>query len=199
MSRPLGGNPMGRYYQDGKMTYQHCDHCVPHYADNLAYFHPVHTEILIDILASTRQPALALQAFWTLVYQSYYYDTLQFFNIFSNSSYVLWKPASVPTTSHGFTAVCCRMAMHLVLFFGILTAFLRCTQFSKVHDPWLAYTQAYTGELADMLDDMHVRGLRDPGKLLTGQTTVEEPVGLDLDILGRAVGVRKRQKKLMSD
>ncbi|KAI0599995.1 hypothetical protein F4775DRAFT_85198 [Biscogniauxia sp. FL1348] len=201
MIRPLGGNPMGRYYVDGNMTYKLCEHCEPQYADGVAYFHTVYTKILRDVLASSPGgPALALQAFWTLVYQAYYYDNLPFFNIFSNSSSVLWEPVQVPTGWGGLAAVCGIMVAHLALFFAVLAVFLRRTRFSSVHDPWLAYTQAHTGELADALDEMHRRGLRDPGKLsTTGEAGAEKTVGLDLDILGRAVGVRRRHKKLMSD
>ncbi|KAI5926649.1 hypothetical protein F4810DRAFT_707186 [Camillea tinctor] len=199
MTRPLGGNPMGRYFNDRHMTYKLCEGCIPEYADGVAYFHPVYTKILTDILASPGDPALALQAFWTLVYQSYYYDNLQFFNTFSNSTYVLWESVQVPTSWNGLVAVCSMMGAHLVLFFGILTVFIRRTKFSKVHDPWLAYTQAHTGELADVLDEMYIRGLRDPKKLSMADNEAGKTVALDLDILGRAVGVRRRQKRLMSD
>ncbi|KAH9883824.1 hypothetical protein F4778DRAFT_801000 [Xylariomycetidae sp. FL2044] len=195
MSAPLSGNPLGQYHRDGNMTYRICNDCPQDFVENLGYFHPVYSKILEDTLASTGQPAIALQAFWTLVYQSYYYDNLRFFNVFGNSTYEPWTAVVVPVSKRGFIAVCSMIAAHLVLMCAILYVFLRHTKFSKIHDPWLAYTQVHHGELDTALDELSAPESLDPEPVLRQQEGFGEAVGLDLDVLGRIVGVRRRNKK----
>jgi hypothetical protein len=197
LAKPLTGNPLGPYYQNGMMTYRLCQSCTESNPKlGLSYFHPVHTRILLDSLAATNSPARALQAFWTVVYQSYYYDNLQFFNVFSNSSYVTWSSVLVPTQTRGLALVISFVVAHLVLVYVTLICFHRQTRFSRLHDPWLAYTQAHHGELANALDDSVMRTVKSPEGLLRRQQESDKPVGLDVDILGRAVGIRKRPKRM---
>ncbi|KAI8631249.1 hypothetical protein F5Y19DRAFT_483128 [Xylariaceae sp. FL1651] len=196
INRPLGGNPLGPYYQDGKMTYWLCERCPEKFSNGPAYFHPVYTRILQDSLAETGQPSKALQAFWTLIYQAYYYDNLLFFNVFSNSTYTSWSMVLAPVQWRGFIVVIVLTITHLLLVYGTCAHFLYWTKFSKLHDPWLAYTQTCRGAFADALEDVTLRGIKNPAKMLRKQGRSEDIVGLDVDVLGRAVGVRKRNPKL---
>lgn len=195
---PLSGNPMGQYYKDKSTTYRICFLCSGDATDGLAYLHPVHTALVQRSLKNSG-PAKALQAFWTLVYQSYYYDTLQFFNYFDNGTYNSWVPVLVPVRYGGFVAVCCMAITHLLVVFCISVVFVRQTRFSKLHDPWLAYTQAWNGEFADLLDEVTRRGIEDPSRFLKRRDRGEEMVGLGPDVLERAVGIRKRRTKLLDD
>ncbi len=194
ITRPLAGNPMGQYY-DNSTTYRLCFSCSSSTADGLEYLHPVYTALILRSLTD-KGPAEALQAFWTLVYQSYYYDTLQFFDFFDTGTYTSWTPVLVPVRWGGFITVCCMAAVHLLSLFGILFVFVRQTRFSRLHDPWLAYTQAWNGELADVLHEVTRSRIVDPAVFIEYQNKRDDMVGLRPDALERSVGVRKRGKDL---
>ncbi|KAI3324607.1 hypothetical protein HD806DRAFT_50537 [Xylariaceae sp. AK1471] len=197
LTRPLGGNPLGPDFQDGKTTYWLCEHfCSGKYENGPAYLHPVYSKILRDSLAETPGPAKALRAFWTMIYQAYYYDNILFFNLFSNSTYTSWTTVLAPVQWHGFIVVAVLTITHLLLVYGIFVYFLWRTKYSKLHDPWWAYTQTCRGELADVLEDITLRAAKDPAKMLRKQGRSQDLVGLDIDILGRAVGLRKRTRKM---
>lgn len=198
VARPLSGNPMGQFYKDRSTTYRLCFICSSNAVDGLAYLHPVHTALLRQSL-DVSGPAKALQAFWTLVYQSYYYDTMQFFDYFDNGTYNSWTTVLVPVQCGGFVVVCCMAVTHLLLVCGIAVVFLRQTRFSKLHDPWLAYTQAWNGDFADVLDEVKRRGIADPSRFLERRNRGEEMVGLELDVLERDIGIRKRREKLLDE
>ncbi|TGJ84201.1 hypothetical protein E0Z10_g4555 [Xylaria hypoxylon] len=196
LSRPLGSNPLGQDFQDGKTTYWLCEYfCPEKYNDGPVYLHPIYSRILRDSLAETVGPARALRAFWTMIYQAYYYDSLPFFNLFNNSTSTSWIPVLAPVQWRGFIVVIVLTTIHLLFVYGILVYFLWCTSYSKLHDPWWAYTQTYRGELANALEEITSSAVKDPVKLLRQQEDSGDLVGLDIDILGQAVGIRKRNRK----
>ncbi|KAI0542785.1 hypothetical protein GGR58DRAFT_170944 [Xylaria digitata] len=130
-----------------------------------------------------------------MIYQSYYYDSLPFFNLFDNSTSTSWIPVLAPVQQRGFTVVIVLTTIHLLFIYGILGYFLWCTKYSKLHDPWWAYTQTCYGELANVLDDIASGAVKDPVRMLKQQKNSEDLVGLDIDDLGQAVGIRKRSRK----
>lgn len=191
---PLSRNPLGKFFKDRTTTYNLCFLCDEGGADdNVAYLHPIYTAVIRQSLADSG-PAKTLQAFWTLVYQSYYYDTLPFYDYMWNGTYESWVPVQVPVRRHGFITICSLAAIHLLLILSILSVFLRQTRFSRLHEPWLVFTQAWDGELADVLEDAARRRISDPAQVFQPQNRGDEIVGLDLDALNRAVGLRKRPK-----
>ena len=177
LDNPLSRNPLGTYFKDRNMTYNLCFLCDEGGTDdNVAYLHPIQTAVVRQSLTDCG-PAKALQAFWTLVYQSYYHDTLPFYGYLFNGTYDSWVPVQVPVRRHGFIVICSMAAAHLLLILSILSVFLRQTRFSKLHEPWLAFTQAWSGELADVLEDVAQRGISDPARILQHQNRGDEIVG----------------------
>ncbi len=140
-----------------------------------------------------------MQAFWTLVYQSYYYDSLQFFDVMADATYTTWEPVSVPVQWTGFIIVICLLTLHLILVMGIFCYFNKSTQFSKVNDPWLAFTQAYKGELAALLDEMISRGDMNPKAAAEELGKQDDVVGLGFDMHKRAIGIRKIENKSLGN
>lgn len=189
---PLDGNIMGPFHREWVTTYQLCTWCRPTFQANLSYLHPVYTAIIQQSLQSTGRPVLALQAFWTLVYQSYYYDSLQFFDIMADAKCGTWATVSLPVKWTGFVVTACMLTLHLVLVFSVYFYFNKHTKFSKINDPWLTFTQALRGELIKLLDEMIQKGEVDPKVAIEELGKQSEVVGLDVDIFRRAAGIRKR-------
>ncbi|KAI0384253.1 hypothetical protein F5Y04DRAFT_293551 [Hypomontagnella monticulosa] len=152
--------------------------------------HYIYTAVIQKILETTGRPALAAQAFITILYQSLYYDALPMFDISANAQITKWVLVSIPLRRVGFITVCALTAAHTLVVLGILIAFISSTKYSKLRDPWSIFAYASSGELAEMIEEAKRLGATDHVKVVKEQGMENELVGLGFE--NGEIGIRKR-------
>lgn len=159
--------------------------------------HPSYCELAQSILQSDRnRPAQALQALSTMVFLSWYYDHLFYFDIFSNATTSRWVQVLAPTTCQGFITVCVIILCHFIIVVVILRVFLRQTKYSKLQDAWQVFTQTNHGELAQLLEKIDCRPDEDMDEFLEHEEKGLESVQLAPSLTqGSGVCVRRHEVK----
>lgn len=93
--------------------------------------HPIYVAVIQAILQRTGRPALVMEAFWTMHYQSYYYDNLNSFDVFANATLTTWLSVLMPVHWTGYTTICALVAAHHVLLGVVTWCFLTKTKYSQ--------------------------------------------------------------------
>jgi hypothetical protein len=114
--------------------------------------HRMHAAIFQDIMKSTGNPALAFQAFFTIMTQMTYYDFLPQYNIQSNATYSRSEQVEVPAQWIGFGVVMGLLILHAVLITTAVWLFLLKTDHSLLGNAWQAVAQVSS---SDTMDTMH--------------------------------------------
>jgi hypothetical protein len=110
------------------------------------------SRVLQRILQTTNRPALALQAWWTLLFAAYYYDNLPLFDITAPAAVARWEKTLVPVRWTGLATVAGLAAVHALVMVVVLCMFLQRARFSVVRDPWVAFLHASEGDIAEAID-----------------------------------------------
>ncbi|KAH6620131.1 hypothetical protein C7974DRAFT_226782 [Boeremia exigua] len=114
--------------------------------------HKTHAALFQDVMKTTRNPALAFQAFFTIVMQMTYYDLLPQFDIASNATYAKSERVEVPAQWIGFGVVMGLLVLHAVLICTAVALFLAKTDHSLLGNAWQAVAQVSS---SDTLETMH--------------------------------------------
>ncbi|KAM5350185.1 hypothetical protein ACJ41O_006690 [Fusarium nematophilum] len=130
------------------ITVAMCMHCQPDIRDESLSFQAHRAQIAIfqDILSTTGNPALALQAHYTTLFQVAYYDFLPEFDVAMDSSVVFFVPALMPQRWAGFAAVVAVVGVHFVCVVVSLFLFVSATEYSLLGNAWQVVAQAATGD-----------------------------------------------------
>lgn len=114
--------------------------------------HKTHAALFQDIIQRTGNPALAFQAFFTIIEQMTYYDLLPQFDIAGNASYSLSQRVEVPAQWVGFGVVMGLLLLHAVLLVTAVVLFLVNSEHSLLGNAWQAVAQVSS---SDMLETVH--------------------------------------------
>lgn len=140
------GNSMAPLTLDPFLLY--CVNCLVDNSRSVYYVDARLKSVFTDAIYDTGNPALALQAFFTIMMQMAYYDFLSFATIARDATITMIEDASVPTQSGGFAAVAALVIVHRLLI-GLSTAvFIRWTQYTLLNNSWQVITGA-----SDLLRD----------------------------------------------
>ncbi|OTA91425.1 hypothetical protein M434DRAFT_388607 [Hypoxylon sp. CO27-5] len=165
---------------------------------SISPLHYIYAGVIQEVLQTTGHPALAAQAFVTLIYQSLYYDQLSTFDIYAEANTTSWVRVSMPVQWTGFIVVCALTAAHTLLVLGILIAFLMSTKYIKLNDPWMIFAYASSGELAEIIEEAKRLKATDHVKMIEKQGLDIEMVGLGPDESDQNIGIRKRSQRVQS-
>jgi hypothetical protein len=159
--------------------------------------HPTYSELVQSILQSDRnRPAQAMQALSTMVFTSWYYDHLPYFDISTNATIARWVQVLAPTTCQGFVTVCVIILCHFILLAVILHLFLRQTRYSRLQDVWQVFSQTSHGELAQLLKEVDCSPDEDMDDFLEREEKGLESVRLAPSMTQRSgISVRKDEVK----
>jgi len=119
--------------------------------------------ILAQMAAATADPALAVQAFFTTLFATVYYDRLIMFDTAAPSDHVYLVQVLRPLGWTAFTIVVAIVVSHLLLVLFTILLFCKWGKLSRLGNSWVAISQVLgpTTEdwirKADMLDDKRVR------------------------------------------
>ena len=114
--------------------------------------HKTHAAIFQDVIKSTGNPALAFQAFFTILTQMTYYDLLPQFDIASNATYSTSERVEVPNQWVGFGVVMVLLVVHAILIITAVVLFLSKTDHSLLGNAWQAVAQVSS---SDTMDTVH--------------------------------------------
>lgn len=104
--------------------------------------HRNHVGLFQDVMAHTGgNAALALQALFTTLMQTVYYDYLPEFDASDNVTLLFTQSAVIPRRWVGFYSFCAVFAAHLALVVLITAKYLRETRISLLGNAWHAVTQ----------------------------------------------------------
>jgi len=109
-------------------------------------------QIFQDTLRSTKNVALAFQAYYTVIGRLAYYNTLPFFDIISHPSISWRQTAQFAQSYRGFAAVALVSFVHLVLVFLVLGFFLGKTKTSYIGgNAWQTLAQAHSTQMEQII------------------------------------------------
>lgn len=111
--------------------------------------HRSHVALVQHILSKTNNPALALQALWTILLELAYYDVLPLYNIKSPATYGLAREVLIPVQWNCFAAVMGILGLHLVLLSVALVLFVTRSEMSLLGNAWQAVSQVLSTDTAD--------------------------------------------------
>lgn len=114
--------------------------------------HKTHAAIFQDVIQSTRNPALAFQAFFAVLMQMTYYDLLPQFDITGNANFSTSERVDVPAQWIGFSVVMGLLVLHAVLIVMGVALFLDKTDHSLLGNAWQAVAQVSS---SDTLETVH--------------------------------------------
>ncbi|KAF2098722.1 hypothetical protein NA57DRAFT_56368 [Rhizodiscina lignyota] len=101
----------------------------------------VQTMMFNDIIRNTGSPALALQAQFTTVLRSAYYQWISLADASSPVSMSLFETKIAPTSHRGYWAVIAIVVVHSCLAVAIVVAFAVRTEYSSLNSPWQVIAQ----------------------------------------------------------
>lgn len=108
--------------------------------------------IFQDILQQTSQPAMALQAYWTIIYSMYYYVQAGQFDLGAPATITTFVLRFQPSTHRGFIVYSIIIMVHLVLILFITSLFLASKRQTLLSNSWQAITQIVSMETAPILE-----------------------------------------------
>ncbi|KAK6851685.1 hypothetical protein PG995_011810 [Apiospora arundinis] len=119
-----------------------------------------HACLVLDVLATTDNPALAVQALSTALIQMLHFDEDYRWNTTSPAAYTVAAGVTIPASRTGLFGVVAMVAAHLVVLGAIiLPMFLRHTNVTLLGNMWLAVAQIMSDRTGEIL--AHSHGLKD--------------------------------------
>ncbi|KAK8022118.1 hypothetical protein PG993_012885 [Apiospora rasikravindrae] len=112
----------------------------------------IHRQLFNDIINSTENPSLAIQALFTVFNQMRYFDTSYMWLPRSQATYVIAEDVSIPTTNTGLGIVLAMAITHLVLIAGTVVLFLRRTEVTLIGNAWQSVAQVVSDDTLPTLD-----------------------------------------------
>ena len=146
-----------------------CDKCTLFYDsdDPFTFLSSLQSDLFVDVLKETRNPALAMQSLLTSLTRMAYYEWLPTFNVKQDLKIKSFKSCQVPQSHRGFTIVMTTLLIHHILFAIVALLFFKKTRYSMLNNAWQAISQVTSPSTAQMLEqatmiqDKTVRGWLD--------------------------------------
>ncbi|KAK8015488.1 hypothetical protein PG991_008376 [Apiospora marii] len=112
----------------------------------------IHRQLFNDVLNSTSDPSLAMQAIFTVFHQMRYFDTSYMWQPRSVASYVIAEDVSIPVTNRGLIFVVAMALAHVVVLGITLFLFFRRTEATMIGNAWQSVAQAVSDDTLPILD-----------------------------------------------
>lgn len=132
--------------EDGDYSFQLVPWSIPKDA-----MHRNHVTLLQHVLSRSGNPALAMQALWTILLELAYYDLLPLNNIKAPANYGLSEEVLIPVRWNCFAAVMGILGLHILLVFTALVLFVTRTEMSLLGNAWQAVSQVLSTDTADAI------------------------------------------------
>ncbi len=158
---------------------------------NYTFINPVYAAIFHDTVAETNHPALALQAHFTTLYRSVYYDILYNFDIVDNATVSFFVPIEVPEDIKVLLAVMAVLGLHLVWVTYVTWMFIGEGTLSLLGNVWSALAQMRSEEMDEWWREAENRTDSEVEKLMKEKGQHELIMRLEDDGTGR-VQLRKQ-------
>jgi hypothetical protein len=126
-----------------------CQYCL-WYAE--AYADAAQTTIFQDILQQTSHPAIAFQAYGTLLFSMYYYIRAAEFDLQVPTSITNFVLRFQPTAHRGFIIYSVIIILHLAQIFLIAGVFLSSRRQTLLNNSWQAIAQIVSAETSPILE-----------------------------------------------
>lgn len=124
-------------------TYQLTSYVIPTKA-----IHQTHKALVQTILQSTRNPALAVQALWTVLLQMSYYDFFNQYSVGAPAAYGIAEEVTIPVQWNCFAGIMGILGLHFALLSLSLILFLTRTEMSLLGNSWQAVSQVMSTDTA---------------------------------------------------
>jgi hypothetical protein len=113
--------------------------------------HHAHVALFVDALIATKNPATALQAWYTSLYQLQYMDAISRFSTVSEATYEFSTTAFAPARRAGLVVVCVMIGVHLAMMVFVVAWYLAFTRHSMLGNSWQAVAQVMSEETMPVL------------------------------------------------
>ncbi|RMJ14456.1 hypothetical protein CDV36_005881 [Fusarium kuroshium] len=124
---------------------------------SIEFPHPAHSSVFQSIIQQTGDPALAVQALMTRLYQMQYYDFLPDFDFKQTTETIYSTERITPSRWTGLLIVFCLVAAHLLLVFITMVLFISRTRGSALGNIWQAVSQMASPETRQILESTDSR------------------------------------------
>lgn len=133
--------------------------------------HDAHSALFLDILKTTNDPALAIQALSTVLYQMQYFDKSYKWTVANLASYIMSTDISIPVRRAGLLCLGAIITVHLGALIVTSILFLSRTQATLLGNEWQSIAQIVSDETSEILalagsmkDDEVMKTLIGPGQ-----------------------------------
>ncbi|RSL91025.1 hypothetical protein CEP52_014400 [Fusarium oligoseptatum] len=124
---------------------------------SIEFPHPAHSSVFQSIIQQTGDPALAVQALMTRLYQMQYYDFLPDFDFKQTTETIYSTERIAPSRWTGLLIVFCLVAAQLLLVFITMVLFISRTRGSALGNIWQAVSQMASPETRQILESTDSR------------------------------------------
>ncbi|RMJ18958.1 hypothetical protein CDV36_001350 [Fusarium kuroshium] len=114
--------------------------------------HATHAAVFQEIIQETQEPALAVQALMTRLYQMAYYDWLQSYDIEYAVGTIHAINALIPARWNGLGIVLGLVCLHLVLLLVTILLFATRTKSSMLGNAWQAVSQMVSPQTREIVE-----------------------------------------------
>ncbi|EMD95311.1 hypothetical protein COCHEDRAFT_1211264 [Bipolaris maydis C5] len=135
--------------------------------------------ILNHILQDTLRPALAIQAYSTIIWELAYYDKWVEFDVSSVSSASMFVQRLRPIASWGYYAVGAILAIHIVLTLLTTLGFLASAKHTLLGNAWSTVAQMRYEETGEILDNAAMASDREVRTWLNARGLKNRPARLN--------------------
>lgn len=113
--------------------------------------HDVHSALFLDILKTTSDPALAIQALSTVLYQMQYFDKSYKWTVSNSASYIMSSDISIPVRIAGLLFLGVIITVHLGALIITSILFLSRTQATLLGNGWQSVAQIVSDQTSEIL------------------------------------------------
>ena len=128
------------------------------------------------IIQSTGNPALAIQAYITTIFQVAYYEDISEFGVTAPSTMQLFESVLVPSAFLGLTIVTIFFCVHLVLVFSSIVFFRARTRYSMIKNSWQTVMQTFSPDTEKLFTNTGMLSDKEVEKLLASEGRGMVPV-----------------------
>ncbi|ORY01184.1 hypothetical protein BCR34DRAFT_99947 [Clohesyomyces aquaticus] len=151
-------------------------------SDGAIAIHRAHTALFQDILTTTNNIALAMQAVFTVIIQMAFYDFLSEFDAKTDVSVTHNISVLIPVYWSGFTTVIAMLSVHLLMVLIILAMFLKSTRLLMLGNAWQAVAQASCGETERLLKQVSTLSEKEVRSMIRTEGYSDVKVGLSWSV-----------------
>lgn len=155
--------------------------------------HPAHVALFQDVLTTTRNPALALQAHYTSLLQMAYYDALPQFDTFGPADYAFSVAVLMPQRWNGFAAVVTVLLVHFACLLLVTAMFVASARLSLLGNAWQAVAQLSAGDTAEVMARATTASDREVREVLKGDDGDKVACGVGVGGDGVRVVITRRR------